>query len=179
METYPAPTLHLGPFQIQNNNSWKWSGGFYQGTRTGASRHQCIHGIQHYLAGVLGAVPHKYPLYRAYTGISHGHSYVGSGTLNYPLILGSAICWILPQLDKYWKALRCMIWVNQLAMCPISVLIRESPSRFVVGEIKFTNSPWYIAFPFCFLSCGIARQNKWPTTFDYSKSYLHVDELWQ
>lgn len=59
-------------------------------------------------------------------------------------------------------------------MCPISVL-RESPNRFVVDEIKFTPD----ISRFCSLTCGIARQNKWPTTFDYSKSYLHVDELWQ
>lgn len=24
-----------------------------------------------------------------------------------------------------------------------------------------------------------SRQNKWPTSFDFSQSYLHVDELWQ
>ncbi|CAK9065982.1 Selenocysteine-specific elongation factor (Elongation factor sec) (Eukaryotic elongation factor [Durusdinium trenchii] len=32
------------------------------------------------------------------------------------------------------------------------------------------------------MGCGAAvseRQNKWPTSFDFSQSYLHVDELWQ
>lgn len=32
------------------------------------------------------------------------------------------------------------------------------------------------------MGCGAAvseRQNKWPTTFDFSNNYLHVEELWQ
>eukprot|EP00434_Breviolum_minutum_P046225 symbB.v1.2.041678.t1/scaffold8491.1/size6119/1 len=48
-------------------------------------------------------------------------------------------------------------------------------------ESQWTWNLWSAAprMAMCLLGISGALQNKWPTTFDYSKSYLHVDELWQ
>ena len=71
-----------------------------QGTRMGVPlTYVYYHGIYCVFLGFLG-ITHKYPLYRAYIGVSH-KGYVGRGTSNYPLTLSeTSILSILLMVHK-------------------------------------------------------------------------------
>lgn len=59
---------------------------------------------------------------------------------------------------------------------------RTEPAKEATKGYPGTSAGTSKGGPTLAMGCGAAvseRQNKWPTTFDYSKSYLHVDELWQ